>query len=204
MKIDHTYPQLFLLRHGRTEWNEEGRLQGHRDSPLTSLGLKQAAQQCAILKPILAQYPDIHVDASPLGRAWKTAEIALDGHAVTAQDAIKEVRAGAWEGRLRDEIAAEQGMSGREEDMFELFLNAPDGEGAKALEQRCRTYLASLTRPTVIVSHGVVSAFLRGVLQDMGIDQIAKLAHLQGVVTALKDGRETVLRSADDSEAYLK
>jgi probable phosphoglycerate mutase len=203
MKTHHIYPQLFLLRHGQTEWNVEGRLQGHLDSPLTSLGLEQAAQQREILKPILSQYPGIKVDASPLGRAWKTAEMALDGHAVSAQDAIKEVRAGAWEGRLRDEIAAEQGMSGSEEDMFELFLQAPNGEGVDALEARCCAYLTSLTQPTIIVSHGVVSAFLRGVLQGMDIVQIAKLAHLQGVVTALKDGKEVVLRSAGDAETYL-
>jgi probable phosphoglycerate mutase len=198
-----TPPPLFILRHGRTQWNAEGRLQGHLDSPLTELGLEQAHQQHEILKPVLARFPHIHVDASPLGRAWQTAQIALGDHPFHPQDAIKEVRAGIWEGRLRDDIAKEQGMSGREEDMFELFLNAPDGENADVLEARCRSYLETLTVPTIIVSHGVVSAFLRGLLQNMSLEQIGKIEHLQGVVTVIENGTETVLRSEQDACSYL-
>ena len=44
-------PEVLVLRHGQTEWNAEGRLQGHLDSPLTEKGLRQAQRQNEILQP---------------------------------------------------------------------------------------------------------------------------------------------------------
>jgi broad specificity phosphatase PhoE len=194
---------IFLLRHGQTEWNLEGRLQGRLDSPLTERGRAQALMQRDILQPVFGAYPRIGIHASPLGRAWDTAQCAATGHGVQANDLLMEVSAGSWEGRLRADIVAERGGSAAEEDMFDLFLSAPDGEGAKALDARCRTYLSGLTGPTVIVSHGVVSAFLRGLLRGLALSDIARLSHNQGVVFAIHDGTETMLQSRADAECYL-
>ncbi len=199
-----TYPTVFLLRHGQTEWNLEGRLQGHRDSALTARGRAQGEAQRAILAPILKALPDIAIHSSPLGRAFETAKIAADGHPVLAQDGLKEVSAGRWEGRLRAEIVAERGFgSADEKDMFALFLTAPDGEGEAALEARVRGYLASLTGPTVIVSHGVVSAFLRGVICNVPRAEVPLLPHTQGVVTALHEGQATELATPEAAAQFL-
>lgn len=199
-----TYPTLYILRHGQTQWNLEGRLQGRLDSPLTDLGRAQALKQRNILAPILAASDDIKVHSSPLGRAWATAEIALDGRPVTAVEGIQEVSAGSWEGRLRADIVAEHGGSAREADMFDLFLSAPDGEGAEALVARCQSYLDTLTGPTVVVSHGVVSALLRGLVRGLPMADIARLAHSQGVVSALQGGTETVLTTSEDALDFIE
>ncbi len=127
-----TYPTLYLLRHGQTEWNVEGRLQGRLDSALTETGMAQAHAQRAILAPILAAHPGIAIHASPLGRAWRTASVVAEGRTVQAVDGLKEVFAGTWEGRLRAEVVAERGFgSAEEKDMFSLFLSAPNGEGGR-------------------------------------------------------------------------
>ena len=199
-----THVPIFLLRHGQTEWNREGRLQGHRDSALTETGIAQAEAQRNILAPILRHLPDIAIHASPLGRAWHTAQIAADGHPVTAKEALKEVSAGSWEGRLRADVVAEQGFgSAEEKDMFRLFLNAPGGEGEAALRQRCTAYLAGLTAPTVVVAHGVVSALLRGLLCDLTLEEIASLPHRQGVVTAVCAGQVESLCDPQTALGYL-
>lgn len=199
-----TYPTLYLLRHGQTEWNVEGRLQGRLDSALTETGVAQAHAQRAILAPILAAHPGIAIHASPLGRAWRTASVVAEGRAVQAVDGLKEVFAGTWEGRLRAEVVAERGFgSAEEKDMFSLFLSAPNGEGGAALEARCRAYLASLTQPTVIISHGVVSAFLRGIICGLPLDEIAALPHAQGVVTVLSGGQARVLDTKEAAETYV-
>ena len=67
--------EIFLLRHGETEWNAEGRFQGQRDSPLTARGREQAAQLGRILLRTFAdgRVPPFHV--SPLGRTQDTAAI---------------------------------------------------------------------------------------------------------------------------------
>jgi probable phosphoglycerate mutase len=193
----------FLLRHGQTEWNLEGRLQGRLDSPLTEKGRSQALLQRDILKAVFAAYPQISIQSSPLERAHQTAITAAEGRDVVTHDLLMEVSAGRWEGRLRADIVAERGGSADEKDMFDLFLSAPDGEGAKALDARCRAYLSSVTGPTVIVSHGVVSAFMRGLIRGLSLTEIAQLSHLQGVVFALDAGQETVLSTCAEAEAYL-
>ncbi|MFC6760043.1 phosphoglycerate mutase family protein [Sulfitobacter porphyrae] len=49
-----TYPKIWFLRHGQTEWNKVSRLQGQLDSPLTDQGLAEARRQAALMPPILA------------------------------------------------------------------------------------------------------------------------------------------------------
>lgn len=196
-------PPLFFLRHGQTEWNLEGRLQGHKDSALTPLGRAQAALQREILQPLLSEFPDFDIHASPLARAFDTAQMAAAPRPVQKVTALKEVYAGSWEGRLRAEIVAEIGGSASEEDMFSLFLSAPDGEGDAALTERCHRYLMSLKKPTVIVSHGVVSAVLRGLCLGLSFEDIAKLPHEQGVVTAISGGVSQTLRAPEEMRGYV-
>ena len=64
---------ILLLRHGETEWNREGRLQGHRDVPLNANGRLQVSRAAEILAGL---YPDIErIISSPLSRALESAEI---------------------------------------------------------------------------------------------------------------------------------
>ena len=67
--------EMILVRHGRTEWNAQGRYQGSKDSPLLPEGRKSAAaigQRLATSKrPIVCVY------SSPLGRAWSTAQLIV-------------------------------------------------------------------------------------------------------------------------------
>ena len=64
---------MFLVLHGQTEWNRDGLLQGHSDSPLTSEGRAQAMRSGAILRAHLKGVP--RIIASPLGRTQATAHI---------------------------------------------------------------------------------------------------------------------------------
>lgn len=71
--IDH--PELFILRHGETIWNQKGWFQGQKNSPLTEKGQAQARAQKTIIDA-LKRIPD-KVYVSPLGRTLQTAQIAL-------------------------------------------------------------------------------------------------------------------------------
>ena len=93
--------RIFLVRHGQTEWNLQGRLQGHRDSPLTAAGRAQAHST----REALAE-ETIHIAyASPLKRAWETLSIIVAGRGIEtiACDSLKEIRLGPWEGKTRAE-----------------------------------------------------------------------------------------------------
>ncbi|WP_412973888.1 histidine phosphatase family protein [Paenibacillus sp. OAS669] len=88
---------LYLTRHGETEWNVEGKLQGHKDSPLTNLGKRQAKWLGASLKEI--EFDAIYSSPSP--RTYQTAEIIREERKIelSSCDSLKEIGLGSWEGQ---------------------------------------------------------------------------------------------------------
>jgi probable phosphoglycerate mutase len=106
--------RLHLLRHGETDWNAEGRWQGHSDRPLTVVGVEQAAA----IAPAVAALRPVAIHASDLVRALDTAAPTAErcGLPVIADIALREIDTGSWTGRKRTEIlAAEPGAVGRHE-----------------------------------------------------------------------------------------
>lgn len=188
------YPKIWFLRHGETEWNREGRLQGRKDSPLTDRGRAQARVQARIMRPVLdevAAGPGGFF-ASPLGRARQTAEIALHGRPFTTDPRLAEIATGAWEGRLRAEVATGA------RDLF-LYAGAPGGEGLEALQARVTDFLDDLPGPSVVVSHGLLGKVLRGCVQGLDAAGMDGLSNLQGCVYLLEDGRETLLEAVESA-----
>ncbi|RAK56934.1 histidine phosphatase family protein [Phenylobacterium deserti] len=158
---------IYLVRHGQTEFNRERRLQGHVDSPLTELGLRQAAAAGALLKDLTGGGAGWRVVSSPLGRARRTAEIIAEALGVTEienEPRLIELSWGAWDGRLRDQLAAEYpeafGKTG-------WAFHAPTGESYAQVCARMQSWLDSLPaepeRRVIAVSHGVAGRVLRGV-----------------------------------------
>ena len=101
---------LFLVRHGQTEWNLIPRIQGRSDSPLTELGTQQAKTAGRLLKRVISGRKPVLM-ASPLGRARRTAEIiaaalGLPNEHMVIEPRLREVSWGLWDGRSRDELEA--------------------------------------------------------------------------------------------------
>ncbi|NOR63574.1 MAG: hypothetical protein GQ535_13900 [Rhodobacteraceae bacterium] len=121
------FPELFILRHGQTEWNVLGKYQGQMDSPLTKLGLVQARSQGKILQAHVASRK-LQAYASPLLRAARTAELALLplGQHARLDSRLKEVSFGTREGRTRAEIAKIDESSRLSK--FERYFSDPKGE----------------------------------------------------------------------------
>mgnify|MGYP000918913880 FL=1 len=96
--------ELWLVRHGQTDWNVEGRYQGQANPPLNATGLEQAA--CAAETLAGRTYTAIYT--SDLQRARVTAEIIGRrlGMDVLVDPRLREVNQGAWEGMLSTEIQA--------------------------------------------------------------------------------------------------
>jgi probable phosphoglycerate mutase len=89
---------LFLFRHGETDWNREGRLQGHTDTPLNATGLAQAQALGESLRPHRLDA----VVTSDLSRARKTAQIVAEalGVPLFIEAGLRETDVGAAEGLL--------------------------------------------------------------------------------------------------------
>ena len=182
------YPELYILRHGETAWNAEGRMQGVLNSALTETGRAQAARQAEILTGI--DLADFDILSSPQGRAFETAAIALArqvGHLRT-DDRLAEIGVGQWSGKLRSTLAIGNNFVEGPDGAIELYEQAPGGEGFSALELRCRGFLASLTRPSVLVTHGITSRMLRATVTGVGRAGLADMGGGQGVVYHLLNG----------------
>lgn len=109
--------KIYIVRHGQTEWNVQKRLQGHKDSPLTKLGIQQAEWTRDYMKDI----PIDIIYSSTTGRAYKTAQIIRGDRdiPIIAEDDLREINMGNWEGRKVSDIEKE------EPEMFYCFWNAP-------------------------------------------------------------------------------
>ncbi len=174
-------PVVYLMRHGQTVWNVEGRLQGRLDSPLTPLGRVQAARQGAILRALRVVLPSF---VSPAGRARASA--ALAGLDARVDPRLAEIDLGSWQGRTRAEIAAAEGPGQR--------FDSPDGESRAALTRRVADLLDALPTSVMLFSHGVTGIALRAVMTGREIGDWEFMDDPQGVVIRIADGEETILR----------
>lgn len=158
-------PTIYFVRHGETDWNAEARLQGQRDVPLNDFGRVQAEEAGARLRSLVTQYEDLAFVASPLSRTRETMErlrqtIGLAPTAYRADDRLKELSFGRWEGLTWKEVrrADPKGAAGRERDKW--GYTPPGGESYAAMAERIAPVFAELTRDTVVVAHGGVARAL--------------------------------------------
>ena len=176
-------PDLLILRHGETEWNAVGRMQGALDSALTATGRAQAAAMGDLLCRIGVSPATHAARISPLGRTRTTAEIALGplGLGWVEDRHLVEIDMGDWSGLTRDEIVTGWNLE-PDAPWFDLYERIPNGESLPALMSRAAAALAAIDRPTVIVTHGVTSRALRAVALGLGLDGLRDLPGGQGVI----------------------
>ena len=191
---------IYLIRHGQTEFNVQGRMQGQRDSPLTPLGEDQARRMGLCLKAFIDDPARCSVIASPLGRTRRTAEIVCEtlglGCEIELDPRLAEVHVGEWEGLTRAEIGARHpGLL----DQLEWIYTAPGGESREAMEARLSAWLAGIDendgRRRLVVSHGAAGRVLRGLYAPGPRDeawppQDAVFLMHKGVVGRIDDGWE--------------
>jgi broad specificity phosphatase PhoE len=183
---------IYLVRHGQTEFNRERRIQGHVDSPLTELGLRQARAVGRLLRDLIREPAGWRIVSSPLGRALATAEIVsakLGGLPVERDERLKEMSWGAHDGRLRSELEAEHpetfGRTG-------WAFDAGTGESYEAVVARVGDWLASLPpepeRRIIAVSHGISGRVLRGLYAGLPRDEAGQQDVPQDAVYLLQHG----------------
>lgn len=186
--------RLILVRHGETDWNREGRLQGGQDIPLNDLGRRQAAEAAGRLKALAPNYAELPYIASPMQRARETmdilrAELDLPAGTYAVEDRLRELTFGEWEGfTWRDIRKAEREQAHlRERDKWGFV--PPGGESYRMLAERVRPVLEGLQGETVIVSHGGVARAILALIGAVSPREASMVEIWQGkllVVTGSK------------------
>lgn len=182
--------ETYLIRHGETEWNAQGRFQGKLDSALTETGVQQAAAIGRCLAGL-----DLSVDAfvsSPLGRTRQTAAIIAGSAqlpAVQCDDRLTEVSLGSWDGLTHIDIDAQWPGLLDGSTPFDWFFRSPDGETYDSAFRRAECWLEERQGVTVAVSHGLISRIIRGAYSGLSETDALSLPVPQDVIWRLSNGR---------------
>ncbi|MFR5602371.1 MAG: histidine phosphatase family protein [Lachnospiraceae bacterium] len=157
--------KLYLIRHGQTDWNLQGRIQGNRDISLNETGREQAQ---ALARGMGSREVSC-IFSSRLLRARQTAEAigAAKGVPVEVIDGLEEVDFGAWEGMTWEEINAaypEEYAAWRKDPSA---VTPTGGEAREQVEKRCQAAverllgrMEALGGDGAVVAHGAILVYI--------------------------------------------
>lgn len=191
-------PVLYYVRHGETDFNRQGRLQGRRDTPLNARGRQQAAECGVLLRDLFARdhrkAQDFKYVSSPLERARETMEIlraalGLQVHDYEIDARLIEIAYGEWEGLTLQEIEMRNAsvLSARERDKWDFA--PPGGESYRELADRIGSWYSSLTADTVVAAHGGGVRALMAISNIVSEEEATHAQIAQGVVYVFANGK---------------
>ena len=166
---------LYIMRHGKTEWNEMKKLQGRTDIPLNEEGrsmARQVQEECAQIGFDICY-------TSPLLRARETAEIALEGLGVPIieDDRLKEMSFGVYEGCTNYFEGTGQPINV----LFqkpEEYVAVEGGETLEQLYSRTGEFLEQVIKPEIIankkiliVGHGAMNCSIISQIRNIPLDK---------------------------------
>lgn len=170
--------RIYLVRHGETLWNKDLRYQGHRDIPLSEVGLAQAEKISARLA---AEKLDV-IYASDLSRAMETARIIARPHnlPIKTEPRLKETNFGLWEGLTYKELNEQfpEDMNGWRTNPRDTKI--PGGESLAEVMLRCKEGMdalikENLNRTILLVAHGGIIRMIIAEILGMDINSYWKI-----------------------------
>ncbi len=183
-------PTIIYVRHGETDWNRQGLIQGSVDTDLNETGHAQARVVGALLAARKDEWRDFQIFVSPQKRARQTLAHILealgrDDHAIERR--VRELEFGIWEGKpfweLKDSPVYPADPEGR------YFWRPQGGESYEDGVARVNNWRSTLTRPTLVVSHGAVGRCLMGATAGLGPRELVSLRTPQGAYCRLESGQ---------------
>lgn len=173
---------VYVIRHGQTDWNAEGRLQGQKDIPINAIGRGQATRNGETLRELVGSADGFDFVASPLWRTRETMErirtaMGLDPAGYRTDELLKELSFGDWEGFTTAEIkkTAPERLRERSKNKWSFIPPGKDAESYEILSWRIGAWLASLKGPTISVSHGGVLRSLFRIIGNVDEDEAANM-----------------------------
>lgn len=194
---------IYIVRHGQTAWNLQGRKQGRKDSPLTLKGVEQAKEVSKILNDSIKDYTKFKIVVSPQWRCQQFASIicelaGIDFSACIFEENLREHCFGLWEGKTEEEIEEEfPGFLAKRyiPENYWCYV-VPMGESYELLYSRIKKVLDKYEGQKVIyICHEMVSKVIRGKTLNLSPEQILPLKHPQDCVYKVQNNTLTELRS---------
>ncbi len=189
-------PLLYVCRHGLTDWNAEGRLQGQADTDLSDIGRGQARRNGLLLREMIGDAREFDFVASPLKRTRETMEIVraamgLDPAGYETDARLMELHFGDWQGFTFAELESRLPGStrGRDADKWNFLPPGAGAESYAGLARRISPWLDGLTKPTVCVTHGGIVRSIFRLVGGLGDAEAATMSVPQDRVLEMRDGK---------------
>lgn len=178
--------KVYLIRHGETEYNRDGRLQGDSDVPLSEKGKTQAEVLAERLKDEFSRNGEkvSAIYSSNLKRTIDTAQAIGEKLGLRPEPVpeLREIDLGSWEGKTPQEISADKNISFFEEWKKDpARMRAPGGENLKDVESRVIPKFDELKKKNagadaiIIVSHGGSIGVILSHLLRMDLNEALKI-----------------------------
>ena len=200
--------KIYLVRHGETDWNQAGLLQGQTDIALNAQGLEQAREAAERLKEV----PFEIAFCSPLIRAKRTAETIIGDRKITltTDERLRELNFGPWEGvdirTIKD--AASQPFTNPGS-----YIPPEGAESFAQLYKRSGEFVDQVLLPlegtyetVLVIAHGGVNRSILNPVLNIPVDDFWRM-HMGNCATAIlecTDGKLSMLEYMDSQSANTK
>jgi broad specificity phosphatase PhoE len=192
--------KLWLVRHGQTDWNIEGRWQGQANPPLNIVGYEQAQ---ALVKELAGlEFEAIY--SSDLQRATETALLIAKnkGLSVQTDSRLREINLGEWEGMLGTEIAQKYPAFWAERENNPLGSHPPGGESIMELARRVIPAMSEISEKhlqgsVLVVSHGLALAVFLCHVHNLPLQQAFQQIP-ENARPIIVDGQPPIFTSCDN------
>ncbi len=173
---------LYLIRHGETDWNKHGRIQGHLDIPLNQQGRLQA-------KILATKLKDLHIEkiySSDLSRAYQTAEIikkTIDSPLIS-ENRLRERNYGEWQQLSWSEVHLQNPKVRQEWKNDPLHSKPPQGESIQELYDRVHNLFSEILKSDkdkdniLIVAHNSPLRIIISIAKGVALEELRTIDHL--------------------------
>ncbi len=167
--------EIWLVRHGQTDWNVARRYQGQSDIPLNAVGIEQARQ---LAKKLINEKFDA-IYCSDLIRAQKTAQIVAEVLHMPIQNdqRLREICKGIWEGLSFDEIQIQFAEDFLQGNLDPVYSRTPGGESVAEVAQRAAEAVSEYAARypagrLLIISHGLAISTLNCQANNIPLNRV--------------------------------
>ncbi|MGG7144088.1 histidine phosphatase family protein [Clostridium nigeriense] len=181
--------KLIFIRHGQTDWNVQGKIQGSYDSELNSTGINQAMKLSEKLLSLNYKFSKIY--SSPQKRALKTAEILSKSSNVdyVLMKDLQEMNMGKWEGLSWKEVEEKYTAEYKKWYLNRRYTKTPDGESYEDMLERVLKSIDKIinenTDDVVIVSHSAVIMCLQCYVTNTPFNEMLKFKTKNANITEI-------------------
>lgn len=185
-------PVIYFIRHGETDWNKQGIIQGSIDTDLNAHGVEQAKEVARALSEKAGEFDNFNFVVSPQRRARETmnyiaAALKLDAGEIKIEPRVRELGFGVWENRPFWELKDSPIYPADAETRYDW--RPEGGESYADGVARVDEWLATVEHPTLVVAHGAVGRCLMGRAAGLSPAQIVTLKTPQGCYCRLQQGQ---------------